>query len=358
MINWALYEQRLYGGESRNERDALIESQKEILASEMSSLQGYQADAQRNGIAQPILITQAVSGSVCKISVMPDADLNIGDIIECLGRFWLVIDVNLTDPLAKTGEMWLCNLKLRFQNNSPAIIERYCVVDSGSYSKASTNQIIRSVDAGYKIYIPSDQETRKISVNKRLATGKIYNSTGEQILEVYEVEWVDNKDRHNGLSEGVITLSVRTGEYNKNTDSLSMLICDYIAPIESGETETPDIDDNTEAVLPGITPVVVNGKYAINGRTKIRIGTSAKYTIELYNGDGEQVEISDSSDYTISVEGGGAFSNHDTIISNNTFIVNCPMDYSLIGKNIIIRVHSVSGNYADAELSVGVINVG
>lgn len=365
MVNWSIYESRLYGNNSGSQSESIIESQKQFLLRELVENQGYQAGAKRNGVSQPIVITQTKSGSVCKISALPDDELNIGDIIECLSGYWLVVDVNPVNPIAKSGEMWLCNLKIRFQNKSSTVVERYCVVDSGSYSKTSTNQVIDTVSAGYKIYLPNDEETKKIPVDKRLTTGRIYNSNGEQILEVYEVEWIDSKSKNNGLSDGIIILNVRAGEYNKITDNLSLLVCDYIEPDEPEEPEPIDNSDDSEPPLgesgngePEEEYPEIVGKYTLSGRANLRIGTSAKYTIGLLNNDNTPIEITSQTDYIVSFDGEAASIGDDTELSNNTFILNCPMDYSLIGKSLTIKIHSVSGIHTDAELSVGVVNIG
>ena len=340
MTDWGLYEVYLHGGaEAHTLRDQNIISARESFLNGVESNPGYRKDALRNNVEQPLLVTATTSESVCEIAAMPGDDLEAGDIIECFDEHWLVVGVRLTSPIQKSGVMWLCNQKFVFQNFNAAVVERYGVMDDGSYSKSKTNELVPIVSGNYNIYLPLDEDTRQIYVDKRLATGTQYNALGEAILEVYAVKNVNNKGRNTGSLNKLLVLGAERDVYNKETDNVTLLICNYVAPV------TP------------VTPAA-NTTYHISGRARLRIGTTNPYQITLINSAGSTIPVPQPIDYEIAITSSGDVSSLTTVLENNVLKVSCPLKYDLIGKSFNINLTCAADTTRNTSIAVEVVTVG
>ena len=69
----------------------------------------------------------------------------------------------------KTGVMRQCNKLFRFQNFSSAFIERWGIIDVSGYSSSfNSNTQMQHSSEQVAIYLPYDDETAQIYVDKRL----------------------------------------------------------------------------------------------------------------------------------------------------------------------------------------------
>lgn len=340
MSKWDLYEAYLYGGaDVHTSRDQNIISARESFLNGVESNPGYRKDALRNNVEQPLLVTATTSEFVCEIAAMPGDDLEAGDIIECFDEHWLVVGVRLTSPIQKSGVMWLCNQKFVFQNFNAAVVERYGVMDDGSYSKSKTNELVPIVSGNYNIYLPLDEDTRQIYVDKRLATGTQYNALGESILEVYVVKNINNKGRNTGSLNKLLVLGAERDVHNKETDNVTLLICNYVAPV------TP------------VTPAT-NTTYHISGRARLRIGTTNPYQITLINSPGSTIPVPQPVDYEVSITSSDDVSSLTTVLENNIFTVSCPLKYDLIGKSFNINLTCAEDATRNTSIEVEVVTIG
>lgn len=340
MNNWDMYEVFLNGGtDAHSLRDRAIISAREAFLNSVESNPGYQKDALRNYVEQPILVTTTSSEFVCEVAAMPGDDLEAGDIIECFNEHWLVMGVRLTSPIQKSGVMWLCNQKFCFQNFNAAIVERYGVIDDGSYSKTQTNELVPTLSGNYNIYLPFDDDTKQIYVDKRLATGTQYNALKELVLEVYVVKNTNTKGRNTGSLNKLLVLGVERGVYNKETDNVSLMICDYAAPA------TP------------VTPAT-NTTYHISGRARLRIGTTNPYQISLISSSGNAVPVPTPIEYAVAITSSDDVSSLTTVLENNIFTVSCPLKYDLIGKSFSINLTCAEDATRNTSIEVEVVTVG
>jgi len=97
----------------------------EMLLEEFQDSINYIVDAKRNGELQPMIITGSEVKYKYNITTMPGDELYPGDIIEANGEHYIVVQTRSESPVYILGLAWLCNVKFRFQNWSPTIIERY-----------------------------------------------------------------------------------------------------------------------------------------------------------------------------------------------------------------------------------------
>lgn len=334
--SWELYKD-LLNLESHSYRSSTINAAKNSLAG-LKDSPLYQEMAKRNGNSQPMGVTRK-DAMECKIIVMPNDEMYIGDIIDCFNEKWLVVDSAKDEYGLTTGKAWLCNHQFKFQNNSSEIIQKYGVIDDGSYSSKDKKELPVTISR-YMAYLPIDEETRKIYVDKRFTVGKISNAKGEDILEVYKVIWIDTKSKNFGEGSHIMELELEKDVFNIEKDNISEMICDYIMP-----SPLPDQDDS-------IPDNEYN--YSISGRDTIRIGTTRKYIAEIKNNDGSIIQIDSAPIWKLGELPSEIIAN----VNGSECSITVPLDSNLIGCKINISVEDSENEYGIANKSVEVITIG
>ena len=333
--DWETYDYYLTRRGTSDRRQSILSANasfKELASSSPS----YQPTAKCNGITKPMLAVRE-STQICKISLFPEDTMCIGDIVTCYGENWLVMELYKDEFGLVSGEMWLCNHLFRFQNNSSEIIERYGVVDDGTYSNLSEKSIT-TADAKYSIYMPLDEQTEKIYIDKRFSIGTMYDQNQEKILQVMKVTWIDKINQNVGDGSHLLKLQVSNDIYNKETDNLSQMLCNYI---DSNEEHINDESkENTEGLI------------LINGKETIRIGSSREYTASLVDANGNSIEEEIELVWTIN-------STKIEFESNqSTCKITVPFDDSLIGEEITLSVKDKENRYLACDKVIEVITIG
>ena len=333
-VDWTLYERFLgIGGKAADAREVAIDGAVNVFIDGVVNDPAYQKDAIVGGEATPIVAART-STIKCSIKAVPGTDIHIGDMVECLGENWIVVELYIDKVGIINGEMWLCNDTINFQNHSPAVNTRYCVVDDGTYSKKSSDPDAFVMANTYKIYITIDNATERLHVDKRLGFGEIYSHDGEKILEVYKIVGMDLKSKNYGAGSHLMVLTVQRDVYNAESDSITDNICDVFK-------------EDTATVVPALT-----GSCLISGKTSARIGTTRKYTATYTDINGSVVDGIESV-WDIVAPVGVTYSTDNGVCS-----VNIPLDGNIVGETIIVRVSDKDGKYGCFEQKVQVITVG
>lgn len=294
-----------------------IEYLKMSMLDELQDNPAYQADCKRNGKVQPCLVLRSDVDYKLSITTMPDDDLCSGDYIEVFGETYIVITVRNSNDIQKTGICWLCNLDLYYQNFSSDIIVKKAVLDSGVYSTTTTRDTqIQIVDKQFKLYLPFDDDTEKLFIDKRIAVDTRYEKTGKKILECFKITGSNVKARSYGKNSHLLICELRSDVYNETTDNIDLLICDYIT------------SDNISSAVNNENNI---SSLKIKGRDKIPVGSTRKY--ELINTN--NVEFSWNVDANLSV---------NTQINNGILEITIPDDESYIGLEITINAISDNQN--------------
>lgn len=287
----------------------------------------YQEDCLRNGSPQRFMITRSEVFYKAEITAFPGEELYPGDMIECFGEHWICYQTRVCSSIQVTGIIWLCNQLFRWQNNSPDIIERWGVLDSGVYSTTKTaGYEVNTPDVQYKIYLPLDSDTEKLYVDKRIATNIRYDANGKRILEVYKLTRVDPTSQAYGKGAHLMLLNARSDDFVAEHDNIDERICGYIPPQSSS-----GVSSGATGLLPS----------AITGRATVRLGGSRLYTTNItepmweYSPHIDGVLLNaDDGGMRLSVDGSD----------------------SLIGEMITIQVSDSAGLYASAEIQVEVVS--
>lgn len=302
----------------------------------------FQKDATRNGELQPLLALREADNT-CKITIMPEDEMFVGDIVGCYGEHWIVVDVYTDEYGITTGTMWLCNHLLKFQNYGSDILETYCVIDDGTYSKL-TQKSITTAEAQYSMYLPLNSDTEKFYIDKRFAISDMYNKQGQKVLQVMQATWIDKIYQSGGKGNHLLKIRLQSDVYDANKDSVEHMVCDYIDKGENdGVNNGNVIEETPEKVLkeevkteeisqPTVENVIQNNieiktNYSIDGRNTIRIGTSRNYTLmasQIPSNIEWKIDLSDVS--------------HDD--DKNVCRVHIPLDEQLLGHEITLEAYS------------------
>jgi hypothetical protein len=332
--DWMLWEKLLnYGSTSAlDTRELAIEQSVEAFLSGMQEDPAYQADATVNGTSTPLIASRS-SALECDIKAIPGTNLHIGDLVSCLNEDWLVVELYTDKVGIIEGKMWVCNDILHFQNHSPDIIRRRCVVDDGSYSRKSTDPIAYIPTNTYKLYVSLDEKTVQLYIDKRLALNEIYDLNGDMVLEVYKIVGLDLKSKNFGEGSHLMVLTLQRDVYNESADDYDNLICDaYVSPINTAVSSAA-------------------GGCKIVGKDVVRIGTTRKYWA-VFTDSNESV-VAATPRWTVAPPTGVNSSVTDGVVS-----IQIPLDSSLIGKKIMLAVTDEEGLYGSCEKEVQVIAVG
>lgn len=306
----------------------------EMLAEEFTSSINYVVDAKRNGVTQPMIISGSEVKYKYNITTMPGDELYPGDIIEANGEHFIVVQTRSESPVYILGLAWMCNVKFRFQNWSPTIIERYGVLDSGVYSTTTgTDGTITYLKRQFKIYLPSDEDTDKIFIDKRLAVGTMYDQHGNEILEAYVITG-RTKFGKGGYGEGahLLELNAKSSEEVHSKDNVQLMICDYIEPDELAP------DDDTDAVL----------ECEISGRSTIMLGSTRTYSGVFYDAN-HDVCVVENPVWTYEAPEGVSVQ-----IDGAQCIVTVPDSDELSGAELVLRLGDGNVDYKNTMMVVEV----
>lgn len=303
--------------------EAKIDDVKTRLTREMMGSVNYRPETLRNGVSQPMVMVPTQVRYKCSFLCFPGDTIKAGDFIESFGQKWVVIETNTTNPIQNIGMAWLCNHLFRFQNWNSTIIERWGVLDSGVYSTTQNgNGQVQETDKQFKIYLPYDEDTKKIYVDKRFAVDTRYDSHGNEILEVYKVTGLNRVARSYGEGAHLLILEIRSDNYSPDRDSLEEMVCDYISHTEHT-----------------VSPLYCR----IDGRDTIRIGSTRRLTSFFYTKP-------DMATITWSVSHQENGVSLVPTASDSAVTLSVPEDVALIGTVLEVSLTSADGQYVATKL--------
>ncbi len=301
---------------------------------ELANTGNYQSDAQRNGVSQP-LITQRKSSNKCKVIVPRGDQLCIGDWVYVLGENWLCMELYIDEYGVTYGELWMCNHQFKYQNFDKEIIQKWGIIDDGTYSNVM-DKSINVTDNSFKCYISRDEQTNCLFVDKRLAIDILYDKNGKPILEVGKITVLDTKTGNYGDGSHLLTFKMKHDVYAPEVDSLAEMLCDYITPTEGRtEEETPK-----------------QSHFTIDGKTSLAIGSRRTYKIvfDTPNDDDDLVnriawEVKDNTRISLTP-------------NSYECLVEIPLSEDLIGSTFTLACYDGQDDTVRSEYTVEVVAIG
>lgn len=335
---WDLYN-RWLGLDRENDRENTISEAVEGLLSNLESNPSYQSGALRNGEKQPILATRK-SMKKCNITVVPGDTMNVGDLISVFDEVWLCMELYTDEYGITYGELWMCNHVFTFQNKTPAIISKHGIIDDGSYSKGG-DKAIMVTENKYNCYLPHDQETEGLYVDKRLAISVTRDASGDRVLEVGKITWIDTKSGNYGRGSHLMSFCLENDVYNPEKDNLEKFICDYIADTSVGAADRNSEEKTSETIV-------------IQGKDTIRIGTGRTYTAAIEDGASGGENINEDLQWGLLDDLTGV----EVIANGAKCILRLPLDDILVGDTITLVCKDKTGRLAAGNKEVVVIPIG
>ena len=304
-----------------------------------------QEEALRNGEPQPLLIVRMKTKEI-KITAFLGDELFAGDLIDCFDEKWLVMEAFTDENGIRYGNAWACNTVLRFQNGTPTIVERHAIIDDGNYiNVARFNPQLPLEEGFYRVYLPQDEDTQKIHINKRFSIGISYNERIEPILAVIRTVWIDPKSRNIGEGSRLLSLRMERDVFNKQRDNVEELICDFVTAGINGSTP-PDIEP------PGPDPDNPVLRCLIEGRDTIRIGTTRAFNVRVVDEESAPFEA-DSFQFVWTWEA----VNGITFTPNGAQLnIQVPLTISLVGRMIELSVVDEDGAFDAGTFKVEVVD--
>ena len=315
-------------------RRAEVAATREELMDDLTESPDYQADALRNGNPQPMVFTRGGEDHGYNVICLPGDELYAGDIIDAFGEKWIVMRARADTTTHRVGVMCQCNKLLRFQNFDGTIHERWSYIDVSGYSSAFNNSTsMQTSGEQMVIYLPMDEETAKIYVDKRFALNTGIDRFGRRMLSVLRVTGANPVAESFNKGDHILMLKVERDLYNAESDNVDLEICDYIR--EGGSTQKPD-----ETKFP----------CSIEGRTTLRLGKSGKYKAVFTQAD--ETVTAPKACWTVTAEPG-----IEWVRAGNDLILSAPKDEALIGGSIILELTDEDGRYDAAQFEVEVVSL-
>lgn len=332
-----LYREYMFANGSSH-RERTITSHKKDLAINAKKSPDFQPDAKRNGVQQGFLITRGGEDHSYNIICLPGEQIYAGDLIDVFGEKWIITEARADDTTHKTGKMHQCNHLFRFQNFSSDIIEEWGYIDQSGYSSTvtGTNQIQKSEEQ-VAIYMPYNENTKKIFVDKRLASHVAYEQTGREILSTYKITSASPVSKSFNRGDHLLLLKAVRDVYNEQADNLELQICDYIPP--------QDVDPPEEHLL----------RCSIEGEGTIKLGRTKSFRGRFYSVDDTTVDESIIGKWTYPQEAserGILFEEN-----GNSLKIYVPFNEELIGFSFEITLGDTEGKYSLSHFTVEVGNI-
>lgn len=262
-------------------------------------IQGNTADTQLKSLERTVLASIGT--------------LKAGMYILFEDRYWLITGYPGNNKIYEKATMILCQYKLRWQDDSGKVIERWANFTSASkYDTGhSGNQTIMLTSNNFTIWIPEDDDsatldTRRVFIDRdEVHPTKVFEITrSDDVLYLFGEE-----------HGGILSFIADKDELNLSVDRPDLGLCDYKEPTPL----PPEPDETTDLSA------------VISGKSNLINGFSRTYSVEFKDSNGD---IKQDVDFTWNVE-----SNFDVqrIISGNQIELSVD-DKSLIGSSFILQV--------------------
>lgn len=300
MVDWDLYKDYVdVLGETR--RDRIVNSAIRAVELAASAQPAYQECIVDGEHKVDILVIGSDDLSTKKFNVMPsDAEyMHYGAVVEWDNGYWIVTDLDFDSTVTKNGYMKFCNMKLRFQiGEDPTIYERHGVFDPGVYSTTEKDgEVLTQLNWQYKVFLPYDDATSKLYVDKRFAIGTMPDMNGNDILECYRFTKRDITSQSIG-NDRVLIMYCKSDVYNPVVDNIEEMICDYVEPSGGSVDEPTDDEFYVEINNGGKTTVRIGGYGSVfDAIAKDKNGDvidSVVFTWSISNVDGIHLQVIDS----------------------------------------------------------------
>lgn len=348
-MNWNLYENSLYvQGETR--RDRIIAQTKRIEKLRLPNAETYKT-VLIDGIEQNVIIEASTEMYHKKINAMPDERIYAGSIVEWNGNHFIITIADTETDVYQRGEMYQCNVYMKWQNENGEIIGRYGFAEDISQFAAGVveGKVMNSIQQVFKIAFPVDEETYKLRRDRRflldidvedpnafILTNRNVVSMNFTVDDVSSPEAGQEPPEFNGKDK-VLYLTLTQTQLSKK-DNLDLMIADYIDP----DTLKPQEASSDSCVI------------KFTGEPKIKIGGSAKcFTAEFKDASGQIIDVIPVWEV---VTMPGMEQKFTITYDNNRIYIKAPDDLKVAGTQIKLILTDTDNTCLD-EIYIKVVSL-
>ena len=271
--------------------------------------------------------------SMERIGLFVRGTVKAGMYIFYENRYWLITGYPSYNGIYEKAVMQLCQYKLRWQNASGKIVERYGNFTSASKydtGEKSNSTIVLSTD-NLTILLPNDDESLDLDGKRVFIDKREVNPT-----KVYKITRTDSVLYDFGEEHGgILSFIADKTELNTTTDRQDLRLCDYIEIDDN--TTTPSEEDPTTP--PENPDEMTDLRAVISGNKNLKVGFSRTYTATITDVDGNAVEWDDTyswnvvSDFEVGQEIDG---NKIKLLVENEDCVDSLILLQVIRNNLVI----------------------
>lgn len=314
----------------KTKQEANIKAYQRSIKREMVEGLTYDSLATVNDVLHPVLVSKQ-KAHVADIVSEPGNDLHVGDIVLTGGNRWIVTEISLTNPIQTVATGLLCNHLFKFQLHSTEVYESWGVIDEGSYSLDKDTQI-EVINRECKIYLPRNEYTEKLYVNKRFAIDVVHDSDGNKALLTYKIMGEDPASQNHDNQGHLLVFKVHSSEFVPNADNIDLMLCDYITTTGSSSTSGKALN------------------CSIEGKSKLRTAMSNVYSPVFYKEDGN-VDSTIIPVWKVTPIVSGITSSVD----GSSFKLTAADQNSLVGTSLSLSLSDSAGLYNTSTIIVEVI---
>lgn len=268
--------------------------------------------------------------SVKRTGLFPIGTVKAGMYVYFDNAYWLVTGYPSSNKSYEKVTLDICQYKLKWQNSSGDIVERW-----GNFTSASKyddglqgDKAITLTSDNLNILLPNDEESLG------LAYKRVFVDSKRIPEKVYIISRTDDVLYNFGEHGGIISFIADKTELDPTKDNQELGICDYVSPAVQ-----PDGDYGT--ILDGN----ISGK--IDGNSKLKVGIKRTYTAVLTDKQGAPIEWNDDFYWYIYP------SRNITYNTNNGNLDILVEDESLIDTSIRIEIRYRGAFVCGRDINIG-----
>lgn len=347
-MNWELYNESLtVQGETR--RDRVIAQTQRIINRRTVNSPAYKR-VMIDGVSQNVVITSSTEFYHKKINALPNEQIYAGGIVEWNNKHFIITGTDVEDEIYQRGEMYQCNVYLKWQNEKGKIIGRYGYSEDLSQFATGIveSKVMMNIEQVFRIQFPVDEETIKLRRDKRFLMDIVsdepnaYVLTNRNVINANysptDISYDEDEEAPEFDGRNKILMLTLSQTQLSEKDNCHLMIADYVEPSMIGE----------QAVTNGTCSIIYTGQPTI----KVG-GSNKKFSVEFTDSDGNSLNLSP----VWSVTALPKFENKFTITQEENWIkIKADNDLNMIGSQILLKVSDSEGDY-EAELYVKVVSL-
>lgn len=332
-MNWDLYDASLtVEGKTRRDR-AIYQTQRIIDKRTQNS--PARKTVLIDGVEQDVVITSSTEFIHKKINALPNEKIYAGSIVEWDGYHFIITATDVECEVYQRGEMYQCNVYMKWQNEKGEIIGRYGYSEDISQfaSGVVESKVMMSLEQVFKIQFPLDSETVKLRRDKRFLLDILTDEPNAYILtnrnvitQNFTVNDTIPSSANNFDGKGKVLLLTLTQTQRSAKDNFEFMIADYF---------DPEILD--EQAAHGNNCVI---KYS--DEPKVRVGGNGKtFTAEFTDADGNIVNMTPVWSLTMLP---GFEKEFSTEQNDNSIKIIANSNTNIIGTQVKLTLSDPSGS--------------